>query len=116
MKFGRYHHLEEYVDPDLIDRTPNDDDEALLRTFGERYFPDGSGQTLSMKACMFTNTSDEHWVLDTLPNAPQVSVAAGFSGHGFKMASVIGEIMADLTRTGETRHDIALHRLARLSD
>mgnify|MGYP001605238376 CR=1 FL=1 len=116
MKFGRYHHLEEYVDPDFIDRTPNDDDEALLRAFGERYFPDGSGQTLSMKACMFTNTSDEHWILDTLPDTPQVSVAAGFSGHGFKMASVIGEIMADLTRTGETRHDIALHRLARLSD
>ena len=57
-----------------------------------------------MVVCMFTNTPDEHFVLDTLPGAPQVSVAAGFSGHGFKMASVIGEIMADLAQRSETRH------------
>ena len=63
---------------------------------------------------MFTNTPDEHFVLDTLAGAPQVSVAAGFSGHGFKLASVIGEVMADVAQQGETRHDIALHRLSRL--
>ena len=63
---------------------------------------------------MFTNTADEHFVLDSLPGAPQVTVAAGFSGHGFKMASVVGEIMADLAQSGETRHDIQLHRLGRL--
>lgn len=113
MKFGRYHHLEEIVDPDAVDRAVNAEDEALLRQFAERYFPAGAGRTLDMVACMFTNTADEHFVLDTLPEAPQVSVAAGFSGHGFKMASVVGEIMADLAQQGATRHDIALHRLAR---
>ena len=61
------------------------------------------GRTLDMVVCMFTNTPDEHFVLDTLPDAPQVSLAAGFSGHGFKMASVIGEVMADLAQRGETR-------------
>lgn len=113
MKLGRYHHLGEQCDPDRVDREVNSRDEALLRGFAERYFPDGAGATLDMVVCMFTNTPDEHFVLDTLPEAPQVSVAAGFSGHGFKMASVIGEVMADLAQTGETRHDIALHRLAR---
>ena len=73
------------------------------------------GATQDMVVCMFTNTSDEHWVLDTLPGAPQVAVAAGFSGHGFKMASAIGEVMADLAQHGATRQDIALHRLARLN-
>ena len=114
MKFGRYHHREEVCDPDTVDRTIYAEDEALLRQFGERYFPAGTGKTLNMVVCMFTNTADEHFVLDSLPGAPQVSVAAGFSGHGFKMASVVGEIMADLAQRGETRHDIGLHRLTRL--
>jgi len=57
---------------------------------------------------MYTNTPDEHFVIATLPDAPQVAVAAGFSGHGYKFASVIGEIMADLATAGTTRHPIAL--------
>ena len=113
MKLGRYHHRGETCDPDSVDRALYEADEALLRGFAERYFPDGAGETLDMAVCMFTNTPDEHFVLDVLPGAPQVSVAAGFSGHGFKMASVVGEIMGDLAQRGETRHDIALHRLAR---
>lgn len=113
MKLGRYHHLDETCDPDEVDRAVNARDEAILRAFAERYFPDGAGATADMVVCMFTNTPDEHFLLDTLPGLPQVSLAAGFSGHGFKMASVIGEIMAELTQTGETRHDIELHRLSR---
>ena len=114
MKLGRYHHLDEICDPDTVDREVHARDEALLRTFAERYFPEGAGRTLDMTVCMFTNTADEHFVLDSLPGAPQVSVAAGFSGHGFKMASVVGEIMADLAQRGESPHDISLFRLARL--
>ncbi|MDE2855451.1 MAG: N-methyl-L-tryptophan oxidase [Chloroflexota bacterium] len=113
MKLGRYHHLDEVCDPDQVDRETYARDEAILRAFAERYFPDGAGAIADMVVCMFTNTPDEHFLLDTLPGAPQVSLAAGFSGHGFKMASVIGEIMADLAQQGETRHDIALHRLSR---
>ena len=64
---------------------------------------------------MFTNTADGHFVIDTHPLYPQVSFASACSGHGFKFASVIGEIMADLAEEGETRHDIGLFRLDRLS-
>jgi len=113
MKYGRWHHRDEIVDPDTIDRDVYDADEALLRQFGERYFPQGAGRTLDMKVCMFTNTADEHFVIDTLPDAPQVSIAAGFSGHGFKLCSVVGEIMADLAQKDETRHNIDLFRLGR---
>lgn len=112
-KLGRYHHLDEIVDPDTLDRTPNQRDEAILRNFGERYFPAGAGETLMMKPCMFTNSPDEHFILDLHPAYPQVSFAAGFSGHGFKFASVIGEIMADFAVEGDTRHDIALLRYQR---
>ena len=114
MKLGRYRHRDETCDPDTVDRAVYPEDEALLRGFAERYFPQGAGPTADMVVCMFTNTADEHFLLDTLPAAPQVSVAAGFSGHGFKMASVVGEVMADLAQRGATPHDTALFRLDRL--
>ncbi|WP_137289300.1 N-methyl-L-tryptophan oxidase [Natronorubrum halophilum] len=105
-KFGRYHHREETVDPDAFEREPTQADERLLREFAEGYFPEGAGPTMGLQTCLFTNTPDGHFVLDTLPDHPQVTVAAGFSGHGFKFASVIGEITADLALEGETTHPI----------
>jgi sarcosine oxidase len=114
-KFGRYHHLEELADPDEVDREPNLRDEQLLREFAERYFPDGAGPTMSLKSCMFTNTPDHHFIIDLHPGYPQVSFTSPCSGHGFKFASVIGEIMADLAERGETRHNIELFRLDRLA-
>jgi sarcosine oxidase len=112
-KFGWYHHFREPIDPDDPDRSARPDDEAALRAFAERYFPDGAGPTVMLKACIFTNSPDEHFIIDTLADAPQVSVAAGFSGHGYKFCSVIGEIMADLAVDGRTRHDISLFSLGR---
>ncbi|MGH2455924.1 MAG: N-methyl-L-tryptophan oxidase [Candidatus Limnocylindria bacterium] len=113
-KFGRYHHLREPIDPDDPDRSTRPDDEALLRAFAARYLPDGAGPTVSLKACIFTNSPDEHFIIDRLPESPQVSVAAGFSGHGFKFCSVVGEVMADLAMHDATSHDIGLFRLSRL--
>jgi sarcosine oxidase len=114
-KIGKYHHLEETADPDDVDREAHPHDELLLREFAERYFPDGCGPTMDLQACMFTNTEDNHFVIDTHPDYPQVSFASPCSGHGFKFASVVGEIMADLAENGITRHDISLFRLERLS-
>lgn len=102
-KIGKYHHREQQVDPDSIDRDCDARDEAVVREGIRRYFPDADGPTLSMATCMFTNTPDEHFILDVHPDAPRVSIAAGFSGHGFKFCSVVGEIMADLATAGRTR-------------
>jgi sarcosine oxidase len=113
-KIGKYHHRRERVDPDTMDRACHAEDEAVLREGVRRFFPDADGPTLAMTTCLFTNTRDEHFVIDRLPHAPRVAVAAGFSGHGFKFCSVVGEILADLTLDGGTRHDIALFALARL--
>ena len=99
-----------------MDRACDAEDERLLRSFTERYFPDAAGPTTAMHVCLFTNTPDEHFILDALPSHPQVIVASPCSGHGFKFASVIGEILADLAMPGTTRHDISRHRLARLVD
>jgi sarcosine oxidase len=114
-KFGRYHHLEEMGAAEELDREPNERDEAVLRQFAERYFPDGAGPTMSLRTCMFTNTPDHHFLLDLHPEYPQVAFASPCSGHGFKFVSVLGEIMADLADRGETRHDIGLFRLARFT-
>ena len=112
-KVGRYHHLEQPADPDNLDRDVAGRDEAVLRESTAKYFPEASGPTMSLKVCMFTNSPDEHFILDVLEDYPQVAVAAGFSGHGFKFCSVVGEIMADLATQGSTRHDIEMFRLRR---
>ena len=77
------------------------------------YVPDGAGPTMALKSCLFTNSPDEHFLVDLHPQYPQVVVASPCSGHGFKFASVIGEILADLATGGQTGHDISLFRLAR---
>jgi sarcosine oxidase len=112
-KVGRYHHLAQRVDPDHMDREAHREDEDVLRRFTARYFPDAVGPTVALKTCLFTNTPDEHFILDLHPELPQVCIAAGFSGHGFKFCSVVGEIMADLAQTGRSRHDLDLFRLRR---
>jgi sarcosine oxidase len=114
-KLGRYHHMQELVSPDKMDRACHPRDESLLRTFAERYFPDAVGPTMSLKTCIFTNTPDEHFILDLHPQYPQVAIASPCSGHGFKFCSVVGEIMADFVERGETRHEISIHGLARFS-
>jgi sarcosine oxidase len=112
-KIGLYHHLEEQVDPDDFSREAGIADEEPLRLATARYFPAANGSTMAMRTCLFTNTPDEHFILDLLPGYPQVIVASPCSGHGFKFASVIGEILADLAQSGETRHDIDWLRLGR---
>ena len=115
-KIGRAHHLLQKVDPDAINREVHPEDEDILRQAVNRYFPLAAGKLLDGKTCMYTNTPDEHFMIGTLNGQPQVSVAAGFSGHGFKFASVIGEIMADLAQSGATEHDINLFRLDRFKE
>jgi sarcosine oxidase len=113
MKIGKYHHRGEAVDPDSMDRQAHLDDEEVLRDGLRRYFPDADGPTMGMKTCLFTNTRDEHFIIDLLEQDPRVAIAAGFSGHGFKFCSVVGEILADLALDGGTRHDISLFAMNR---
>ena len=115
LKVGRLHHRNERVDPDDFDREPNAADEVLLRSFVERYLPEGAGPTMALKTCLFENSPDEHFVIDLHPDDANVVIAAGFSGHGFKFASVVGEILADLVLDGTSRHDIGFMRLERFA-
>jgi len=115
-KIGRYHHLDERVHPDTVDRACHPRDEAALREAVSRYFPAANGALRSSAVCMFTNTPDEHFIIDRAPDAPEVLLVSPCSGHGFKFCSVVGEICADLVQHGRTSHDIGLFRLARFAD
>lgn len=112
-KIGKYHHRSETVDPDSMDRTVHASDEAVLRECVQSVFPAANGPVLRSSTCIFTNTPDEHFIIDRLPGAPEVLVVSACSGHGFKFCSVVGEIVADLVTDGRSNHDLSLFRLDR---
>ncbi|RYM06711.1 N-methyl-L-tryptophan oxidase [Sporolactobacillus sp. THM7-7] len=96
--------------PETIDRNVYTEEIQTLRDYLEQGLPSLSGRFLEAKTCMYANTPDQHFVICRHPDYEQVNIAAGFSGHGFKFASVIGEIMADLAIDGSTKHPIDLFR------
>jgi sarcosine oxidase len=112
-KIGRHGHLHQPADPDAVDRAVHPRDQEVLRRALRRYFPDADGEAVELTTCLFTNSPDQHFLIGLLHQSPRVVVAAGFSGHGFKFAVVIGEILADLATTGESRHPIGRFRLDR---
>ncbi len=117
LKIGLMHHRRQVVDPDAWDRAViGPEDEAVLRAATSRYLPDADGPALTLKTCMFTNTPDEHFIIDTLPGTPQVVAVSPCSGHGYKFASVVGEVAADLALDGDTRHDISMFRIDRFEE
>ena len=113
VKVAKHHHRDQTVNPDAYDRTITADDEAAIRAALSDHLPTANGKLVDAKTCLYTMTPDGDFLIDRLPSARQVIVASPCSGHGFKFAPVIGEILADLATTGATRHDIARFSLAR---
>ena len=75
--------------------------------------PDAAGRVLESATCMYTNTPDEDFILDSHPDHGQVVIASACSGHGFKFSIVIGEILADLALERTTEWDLTPFRLNR---
>lgn len=97
------------VDPDQLDREVHDDEIADMRRRLRVTVPAlADGALVKAKACMYTVTPDHHFVIGAHPLKDGVTIACGFSGHGFKFAPVVGEILADLALDGATAHDIGL--------
>ena len=94
------------TDPDAMDREPTRAEEELHRRFAERYFPAGTGPTVGLSTCIWSMSEDEHFVLGRPDGHDAVTVGAGFSGHGFKFASVTGELLADVAVEGESEHEV----------
>lgn len=110
-----FHHHGPLVTPETIDREVRPAEVAEVRGWlAERMPALAGGRLLATATCMYTLTPDQHFLLDAHPQHPQVLISSPCSGHGYKMASVVGELMADLAERGETRHPIAPFRLGRL--
>jgi monomeric sarcosine oxidase len=90
------------VDPLTVDRNINDEDRARIESFLSNHLPGVTRTLRKHVVCLYTMSPDSHFVLDRHPHYPQVAFVAGLSGHGFKFASVLGEILADLTCNGRT--------------
>lgn len=103
------------VDPDRYDRGVSPGDEATIRTALKAHVPGADGRLITAKTCLYTVSPDGDFILDRLPSHPQIIVASPCSGHGFKFAPIIGEILADLAMMGATAHDISRFSLARFS-
>jgi sarcosine oxidase len=94
--------------PETVDREVHEADlTAVIRKLSPR-FPSLRGQILKAMTCLYTMTPDEHFIIGPHPRFPTVSVACGFSGHGFKFAPVVGEILAQLAIEGRSSHPIGI--------
>ena len=105
LKLGR-HDKHEPTTARTIDREVTDAEVDELRHLLDTYMPGASGEVLKMLTCMYTITPDLHFILDRHPQHANVTYGCGFSGHGYKFASVIGEILADLAADGKTAHPV----------
>jgi sarcosine oxidase len=109
------HHHGEATTPDTVDRGLRPDDEEAIRELVRRFFPAGDGELREFAVCLYTNTPDEHFVIDRLPDDERVLVASPCSGHGFKFAPAVGEILADLATGESPRFDLAPFALRRFA-
>ncbi len=111
------HYPGQVSDPDAVNRVPSKEDEEMLIEAIHKFLPDGYSSMHVMKTCLYTNTPDENFVLDYLPGYDQqVAIAVGFSGHGFKFVSVVGEIMADLAMKGKAELPISFLNAQRFNN
>lgn len=109
LKAASHSHGTRFEDPDFMDRSDTDPDLGVLTEFLSMRLK-GMPQPRSIKAkpCIYTMSADENFIIDAWPLADggrsqNVFFAAGFSGHGFKFATVVGELLADLALTGDPR-------------
>jgi sarcosine oxidase len=113
VKVAKHHHHNETIDPERDNRPVGPEDEAAIRATLAAHIPAANGPMLNAVTCRYTMTPDEDFVIDRVPEDPRIVMLSPCSGHGFKFASVIGEIAADLALEGRTRHDISRFALAR---
>jgi sarcosine oxidase len=101
------------IDPD--DRRPGVDEAWGMKTASaaRALMPSLDGRVVASATCLYTNTPDGRFIVDRLPQYPNVIVAGGGSGHAFKFGPVLGEALADLATIGRSRHDLAPFSLGR---
>jgi len=102
-------------DPLNVSRDVDSQDLQAVQNFLAAHLPRAKPEMRDHTTCMYTMTADGHFIVDLHPNYRHVAVAAGFSGHGFKFAPVIGQALADLVCQAQTELPVDFLRLNRRS-
>ena len=111
LKIAR-HGRGEIISPDTRDRTPDAGYIAHIDAYVQERIPE-LGKATHAEVCLYTETPDEDFIIDTHPDCPDVLIGAGFSGHGFKFCALVGRIMSELVLNSETDFDIHPFRIDR---
>jgi len=102
LKVGEHTNGLPVADPLVVDRSSDSQETARIDRFLSVHLPDVTRRELNFATCLYTLSPDRNFVIDRHPEYPQVSFAAGLSGHGFKFVPVLGEALADLAERGKT--------------
>ncbi|MDE2636676.1 MAG: N-methyl-L-tryptophan oxidase [Chloroflexota bacterium] len=97
-----------------IDYTPDESNLEALRAFLRAHIPGlAIAPTRESRICLYTQTPDEHFVVDAHPEHKHVVIGAGFSGHGFKFSTMVGKMLTDIALDGATPHNDRLFKIRR---
>jgi sarcosine oxidase len=113
VKIGR-HHSGAIVMPDAVDRTVSTAEEHEARMLLEMWMPGAGHRALDSTVCLYTNTPDHHFLVDRHPSHENVLLVSACSGHGFKFATALAEVAADLAMEGVSAFDVATFNIGRL--
>lgn len=105
---------ERVMDPARVSRAVTEAELAPTVAFIKAHLPGLDPVPVKSSVCLYSMTHDSHFIVDRHPENENAVFAGGFSGHGFKFASVMGEILADLALQGETKHPIGFLGRGRL--
>jgi len=115
LKIAFHQAFNEVTTPQTIRREVGEHETDRMRKHMAAFMPDAAGRLRASATCLYTNTPDFHFIIDRHPEHATVALACGFSGHGFKFASVVGEVLADLVQRGKTPHPIGQFALNRFT-
>jgi sarcosine oxidase len=110
-----FHHSEIFVDVETLDQLVRNDEIELAHAALREWLPDAAGPFRAAAVCTYTMTPDDHFVVGLHPELPEIALAGGFSGHGFKFCGVVGEMLANLVTTGEPGYPIPLFSPSRFA-
>jgi sarcosine oxidase len=112
VKCGK-HHNGLPTSPAQVNRVVSDVENAEVREVLEEVMPGAGGTLRDARVCLYTNTPDRHFIIDWAPGSKRVVVVSPCSGHGFKFASAIGEVAAQLALDGQSWIDLRPFSLSR---
>ncbi len=100
------HHEGQLIHPDLLSKEVYEDEIQQMKNILDKYF-NVDAKFSSSDVCMYTNTPDEHFIIDYYPSNKNIIVASPCSGHGFKFSSAIGKMLSDMALEKQLSFDIS---------